>query len=113
MQGAIEADKKQDYDEAYKLYSNALDYFMLALKCASSLPSIGTGGPLTDRGGCMRGYADEKNERSKKLIKAKFNEYLARAETLKEHIQSKEDNCAKKAVGVNGMNGGAAGGGKR
>ena len=33
MQGAIEADKKQDYDEAYKLYSNALDYFMLALKC--------------------------------------------------------------------------------
>ena len=34
MQGAIEADKKQDYDEAYKLYSNALDYFMLALKCA-------------------------------------------------------------------------------
>lgn len=33
VQGAIEADKKQDYDEAYKLYSNALDYFMLALKC--------------------------------------------------------------------------------
>ena len=36
MQGAIEADKKQDYDEAYKLYSNALDYFMLALKCLHS-----------------------------------------------------------------------------
>ena len=38
MQGAIEADKKQEYDEAYKLYSNALDYFMLALKCASLVP---------------------------------------------------------------------------
>ena len=33
MQGAIEEDKKQNYEEAYKLYSNALDYFMLALKC--------------------------------------------------------------------------------
>ncbi|KAH9939015.1 AAA-domain-containing protein [Epithele typhae] len=87
VQGAIEFDKKQDYDEAYKLYSNALDYFMLALKY-------------------------EKNERSKKLIKSKFNEYLARAETLKEHIQSKEDKRAKKAIGVNGASGGSGGGGK-
>ena len=118
MQGAIEADKQQDYDEAYKLYSNALDYFMLALKCAYSfLPARLAGCTagvcclccLTREGGS----ADEKNERSKKLIKSKFNEYLARAETLKEHIQSKEDKRAKKAVGVNGMNGGAAGGGKR
>ena len=38
MQGAIEADKKSDYEEAYKLYSNALDYFMLALKCMSDAP---------------------------------------------------------------------------
>lgn len=33
MQRAIEEDKANNYDEAYKLYSNALDYFMLALKC--------------------------------------------------------------------------------
>ena len=56
---------------------------------------------------------DEKNERSKKLIKAKFNEYLARAETLKEHLQSKEDKRAKKMVGANGANGGSGGGGKK
>ena len=55
---------------------------------------------------------DEKNERSKKLIKAKFNEYLERAEILKGHLQNKDDKRAKKAVGVNGMNGGSAGGGK-
>ncbi len=40
MQGAIEADKKQEYEEAYKLYSNALDYFMLALKCASATAQV-------------------------------------------------------------------------
>ncbi len=57
--------------------------------------------------------ADEKNERSKKLIKSKFNEYLARAEVLKEHMQSKEDKQAKKLVGANGAtNGGTGGGGK-
>ncbi len=33
VQRAIEEDKANNYDEAYKLYSNALDYFMLALKC--------------------------------------------------------------------------------
>ena len=58
------------------------------------------------------GSADEKNERSKKLIKSKFNEYLERAEILKGHLQNKDDKRAKKAVGVNGMNGGSAGGGK-
>lgn len=55
---------------------------------------------------------DEKNERSKKLIKSKFNEYLARAETLKEHLQSKEEKRAKKLVGVSGANGSTGGGGK-
>lgn len=62
---------------------------------------------------CLYHRADEKNERSKTLIKSKFNEYLARAETLKEHITSKEDKRAKKMVGVNGENGGAGGGGKK
>ena len=57
--------------------------------------------------------ADEKNEGSRKLIKSKLSEYLARAETLKEHVRDKEEKRAKKAVGVNGMNGGSAGGGKR
>jgi MIT (microtubule interacting and transport) domain len=30
---AIEEDNKKEYQEAYRLYSQALDYFMIALKC--------------------------------------------------------------------------------
>ncbi|GJE92040.1 AAA-domain-containing protein [Phanerochaete sordida] len=82
---AIEADNKQNYEEAYKQYSNALDYFMLALKW-------------------------EKNEKSKQLIRSKIEEYIARAEMLKEHIQQAEDKRAKKAVGANGMANGGSGG---
>ena len=33
MEVAIDEDKKQNYPEAYEQYQNALDYFMLALKC--------------------------------------------------------------------------------
>lgn len=50
--------------------------------------------------------ADERNEKSKQLIKAKINEYLGRAETLKEHLMSEKR--GKSAVGVNG-GGGASG----
>ena len=39
VKNAIEEDQKQNYEEAYKLYSNSLDYFMLALKCACTLSS--------------------------------------------------------------------------
>jgi hypothetical protein len=39
VQIAIDEDKKQNYPEAYKQYQNALDYFMLALKCLSVLLS--------------------------------------------------------------------------
>lgn len=35
VQRAIEEDTKQNYPEAYKQYSNALDYFMLALRCTT------------------------------------------------------------------------------
>ncbi|KAI0668623.1 AAA-domain-containing protein [Trametes maxima] len=89
VQRAIEEDRANNYEEAYKLYSNALDYFMLALKY-------------------------EKNEKSKTLIKSKFTEYLNRAETLKEYLTNKEDKRAKKAIGANGAsNGGPGGGGKK
>jgi len=33
VQKAIDEDVKHNYAEAYKIYQNALDYFMLALKC--------------------------------------------------------------------------------
>lgn len=35
VQRAIDEDVKQNYAEAYKQYQNALDYFMLAMKCTS------------------------------------------------------------------------------
>ncbi|KAI0809143.1 AAA-domain-containing protein [Irpex lacteus] len=82
---AIEADTNQNYPEAYKQYSNALDYFMLALKY-------------------------EKNEKSKTLIRSKIEEYITRAETLKSHIQQAEDKQAKRAIGANGMSNGGSGG---
>lgn len=33
VQKAVEEDSKKNYAEAYRQYQNALDYFMLALKC--------------------------------------------------------------------------------
>ncbi|KAH8101489.1 AAA-domain-containing protein [Cristinia sonorae] len=89
VQRAIEEDQQSNYAEAYKQYTNSLDYFMLALKY-------------------------EKNAKSKQLIRTKIDEYLARAEVLKGHIQDSDEKRAKKAIGVNGIgNGGSAGGGKK
>ncbi|KAJ3501528.1 hypothetical protein NLJ89_g9297 [Agrocybe chaxingu] len=82
VQKAIDEDTKHNYAEAYKHYQNSLDYFMLSLKY-------------------------EKNEKSKQLIRTKIEEYLARAETLKNHLLTEKR--GKSAVGVNGS-GGATGG---
>ncbi|KAH9487275.1 Vacuolar protein sorting-associated protein 4 [Psilocybe cubensis] len=85
VQKAIDEDVKHNYAEAYKHYQNSLDYFMLALKY-------------------------EKNDKSKALIKSKINEYLGRAETLKEHLMT--DKRGKNAVGVNGSDGSTGPSGK-
>jgi vacuolar protein-sorting-associated protein 4 len=45
---------------------------------------------------------DEKNDRSKALIRTKIEEYLNRAEMLKQHIQAQETKSQKKAIGANG-----------
>lgn len=45
---------------------------------------------------------DEKNEKSKVLIRGKIEEYLTRAETLKKHIQAQEEKGSRKAVSANG-----------
>ncbi|KAF7797766.1 hypothetical protein EIP86_008967 [Pleurotus ostreatoroseus] len=82
---AISEDQKGNYEEAYKQYQNALDYFMLALKW-------------------------EKNEKSKELIRSKVKEYMTRAETLKDHVIAGEEKRAKKAVGANGLANGGSGG---
>jgi vacuolar protein-sorting-associated protein 4 len=58
--------------------------------------------------------ADEKNEKSKLLIRTKINEYLARAETLKGHLSKIGEKRARSAIGANGAtNGGPGGGGKK
>lgn len=57
---------------------------------------------------------DEKNERSKALIRAKIGEYLGRAEQLKEHLSQASEKRARRAMGANGMaNGGPGGEGKK
>ncbi|KIO28383.1 hypothetical protein M407DRAFT_182013 [Tulasnella calospora MUT 4182] len=85
VQKAIDEDTNQNYAEAYKQYQNSLDYFMMALKY-------------------------EKNDALKGLIRSKINEYLGRAEKLKEHLNAQEDKRAKAAVGANGKETGGAGG---
>ncbi|SCU91147.1 LAMI_0E04896g1_1 [Lachancea mirantina] len=79
IQKAIDFDTATQYEEAYTAYYNGLDYLMLALKY-------------------------EKNPKSKDLIRAKFTEYLNRAEQLKEHLGSegekkktKKETAAKKS----------------
>jgi len=74
---ATEKDNNKEYEAAYKLYSNALEYFLTAMKY-------------------------EKNERLKEPIRRKFTEYLDRAEQLKEYLQKQNK---KKPVPVGGGGG--------
>lgn len=55
--------------------------------------------------------ADEKNPKLRDLIRSKVEEYLDRAEKLKDHIQSTDDKRQKQAVGTNGKATGGGGGG--
>lgn len=56
---------------------------------------------------------DEKNDKSKQLIRSKIDEYLLRAETLKQHLTTGEKG-KKNAVGVNGVvSGGSGAAGKK
>jgi vacuolar protein-sorting-associated protein 4 len=75
------------------------------------LPStVSVVAPINARVECV----DEKNERSKTLIKAKIGEYLGRAEQLKEHLSQTGEKRARRAIGANGMaNGGPGGEGKK
>lgn len=71
VQKAIDYDTATQYENAYTAYYNGLDYLMLALKY-------------------------EKNEKSKELIRAKFTEYLQRAEQLKQHLDEEHEKETKK-----------------
>ena len=58
--------------------------------------------------------SDEKNEQLRGLIKSKINEYIARAEKLKEHLSSQEEKRSRAAIGANGKeSSGAGSGGKK
>ncbi|KAF9235871.1 P-loop containing nucleoside triphosphate hydrolase protein [Melanogaster broomeanus] len=87
VQRAIDEDVKQNYAESYRQYMNSLDYFMLAQKY-------------------------EKNEKSRVLIRAKIEEYLSRAETLKKHIQTQDEQRSRKVISANGSSTAVAGKGK-
>lgn len=58
-------------------------------------------------------YKWEKNPRLKDLIRSKMDEYLDRAEKLKEHMASLDDKRAKQAVGANGKPSSGDGGGAK
>jgi vacuolar protein-sorting-associated protein 4 len=73
---------------------NSLDYFMLAQKCTRTRQSRATHLPDV--------LIDEKNEKSKLLIREKIEEYLSRAETLKKHIQAQDEQRSRKVVSANG-----------
>lgn len=62
---ATEQDSAGNFEDAYKLYQNSLEYFMTAMKY-------------------------EKNEKLKDAIRKKFTDYLERAEKLKEFINKVE-----------------------
>ncbi|QLG72254.1 hypothetical protein HG535_0C06090 [Zygotorulaspora mrakii] len=83
IQKAIDLDTATQYEEAYTSYYNGLDYLMLALKY-------------------------EKNPKSKELIRAKFTEYLNRAEQLKKHLETEEE--SKKVSGGTSGNSSSNGG---
>lgn len=86
---AIENDTSGEYEKAYQLYYQALELFMLALKW-------------------------EKNAKSKEMIRTKANEYMERAEKLKNHLAENDKSTKKKpaAVGSNGKVSGSGGKGK-
>ena len=76
IQKAVDFDTATQYAEAYTAYYNGLDYLMLALKY-------------------------EKNTKSKDLIRAKFTEYLNRAEQLKQHLEKEEESKKSNASNSN------------
>ncbi|RDW67985.1 hypothetical protein BP6252_09381 [Coleophoma cylindrospora] len=80
---AIEKDTAAEYEQAYQLYYQSLELFMLALKW-------------------------EKNAKSKEMIRAKAAEYMERAEKLKQHLA--DGDGKRKKPGMVGANGSASGG---
>jgi len=77
IKAAVDADNKGNYEEAFKLYMNALEYLKTHLKY-------------------------EKNPKSKELLTTKFTEYLERAEELKQIISQNKQKVVQASVDANG-----------
>lgn len=76
---ATEADQAQKYDEAFRLYQLSLQYFQTALKCV-----------YHDFELVFILNTDEKNEKIKQTIRSKLEEYINRAEQLKDMLDKKK-----------------------
>ncbi|OMJ22717.1 Suppressor protein of bem1/bed5 double mutant, partial [Smittium culicis] len=72
---AISEDTSGNFEDAYKLYMQSLDYFMTSLKY-------------------------EKNQKVRDSIRKKLEEYLERAEKLKAHISNKNNSKQAMANGT-------------
>eukprot|EP00051_Salpingoeca_urceolata_P032320 m.15256 g.15256 ORF g.15256 m.15256 type:complete len:423 (-) comp4984_c0_seq2:103-1371(-) len=77
---ATEEDSKGNYEVAVRLYSNAIDHFVMAIKY-------------------------EKSETIRQTLRMKTGEYLARAEKLKEFLAEKNKAGPQKAVAASGGKG--------
>ncbi|KAJ2012471.1 Vacuolar protein sorting-associated protein 4, partial [Coemansia sp. S85] len=80
---AIAEDNAGNYEEAYKLYQNAIEWYLTGIKY-------------------------EKIDSRKLTIRKRLTEYMDRAEQLKEHLAKARDSRKPVSVGSgNGGNGGA------
>jgi len=87
---------------------NSLDYFMLAQKCQLISPFHDTWYHPGSHHPPDRCHTDEKNEKSKILIRCKIEEYLSRTETLKKHLQAQEEQKSR-SISANGTVAGVRG----
>ena len=71
VQQAIAADNDKNYEQAYGLYKQSLDHFLLALKY-------------------------EKNKAAKEIIQKRVEGYMERAEMLKKVLQEQKDAPARR-----------------
>ncbi|KAJ2630422.1 Vacuolar protein sorting-associated protein 4, partial [Coemansia sp. RSA 1694] len=83
---AIAEDTAGNYEEAYKLYQNAIEWYLTGIKY-------------------------EKIDSRKLTIRKRLTEYMDRAEQLKEHLAKSRDN--RNPVSVGSTNGNSGGGAKK
>lgn len=81
VQRATEEDSRKNYKEAITLYGHGCEYFMHALKCTflGILPLFYSICTITD---------ETQTERQREMVRNRVQDYIARAEKLKQHLDS-------------------------